>query len=58
MQQSSATAQSFQEPNHCRFGVPCTSQTMNQIKVATTYLPSRLLRATTLTPPVKASAPG
>jgi hypothetical protein len=23
MQQSSATAQSFQEPNHCRFGVPC-----------------------------------
>jgi hypothetical protein len=39
MQQSSATAQSFQEPNQWRFGVPCTSQTMNQIKVATTYLP-------------------
>ena len=28
MQQRSATAQSFQEPNHSRFGVPWISQTM------------------------------
>jgi len=42
MQASSATAQSFQEPNHSRFGVPCTSQTMSQIKLAMLYLtPSR-----------------
>jgi hypothetical protein len=34
MQASSATAQSFQEPNHSRFGVPWTSQTMSQIKLA------------------------
>ena len=38
MQLSSATAQSFQEPNHSRFGVPCTSQTMSQIKLATFHL--------------------
>jgi hypothetical protein len=34
-QPRSATAQSFQEPNHSRFGVPCTSQTMSQTKLAT-----------------------
>ena len=34
MQQSKATAQSFQDPNHSRFGVPCASQTMSQTKVA------------------------
>lgn len=34
-QPRSATAQSFQVPNHSRFGVPCTSQTMSQTKLAT-----------------------
>jgi hypothetical protein len=51
MQASSATAQSFQAPNHSRFGVPCTSQTMSQIKLATLYLllsPSMALFATRL----------
>jgi signal transduction histidine kinase len=35
MQPSSATAQSFQLPNHSRFGVPFTSQTMSQAAEAT-----------------------
>ncbi|SRR6266545_2240432 len=38
-QQRSATAQSFQEPNHSRFGVPFTSQTMSQTKLARVYGP-------------------
>jgi hypothetical protein len=38
-QQRSATAQSSQEPNHSRFGVPFTSQTMSQTKLATVYGP-------------------
>jgi len=38
MQPSNATAQSFQVPNHSRFGVPWTSQTMSQIKLAKHYL--------------------
>jgi mannose-6-phosphate isomerase-like protein (cupin superfamily) len=33
-QQRRETAQSFQVPNHSRFGVPWMSQTMNQMKVA------------------------
>lgn len=34
MQPSNATAQSFHEPNHSKFGVPCTIQTMSQITLA------------------------
>jgi hypothetical protein len=34
MQPRSATAQSFQVPNHSRFGVPCTSQTISQTRLA------------------------
>src|SRR5689334_18457192 len=34
---SSATAQSFHDPNHSRFGVPWISQTINQIRLAITF---------------------
>jgi hypothetical protein len=47
MQPSSATAQSFQEPNHSKSRVPCTSQTMNQIKLAMFSLLRFLLSAAT-----------
>ncbi len=40
MQPSRATDQSFQVPSHSRFGVPCTSQTMSQIKLATRGYPA------------------
>jgi hypothetical protein len=39
MQPRRATAQSFHEPNHSRFGVPCTSQTTTQIKLAMRFSP-------------------
>jgi hypothetical protein len=42
MQPRSATAQSFHEPNHSRFGVPSTSQTMSQIRLAIQH--SQLMR--------------
>jgi hypothetical protein len=47
MQPRSATAQSFQEPNHSKSGVPCTSQTISQIRLAN-FPPPQSARAATL----------